>query len=274
MSVTVKICKFNPGVDSEPYYITNEVPWHEDMSVLEAVRYVHDEIEPVSFDYCCRAASCGLCGMKVDGVAVLACIKKVEDESTLTVDPLDGFPVIRDLIVDRTKAKNKILANRPAFSRDMEMTDPVPMSRESVLKTSILQQCRECLLCTSSCPVVQMGGMDYYAGPTVMARIASRYYDEREGKAEERLAQAVEQGLQHCIQCGTCTSVCPKGDLLKIDGYEYSFIDHVRYWKEMLAEAEEKGLLADQGQPTRPLTLDDIFLPQASDVPSMYGKKS
>jgi succinate dehydrogenase/fumarate reductase iron-sulfur protein len=252
-TIRTKVFKYDPSHDEEPYYTEYDVPFHEWMTVLEVLRTIHEEFEPTAFDYNCRGGSCGLCTMKVNGIPVFACETVVKEGTDLTIEPLDRFPVIRDLIVDKRTVSARTLSIQPQFLRDTPMTNPQTMDKDAFLSAAILQQCRECMICMSVCPAIETNGFDGYAGPYVMTRIAQRYYDDREGHRAERLHTAVQQGLFNCIECGTCTTVCPKGKILELEDYEYSFIDHVRYFKDMKAAAEESGLTPAAEEPVRPV---------------------
>lgn len=264
--VKATIFRYDPSVDAEPYYAEYSVPWHENMSVLELLRYVHDNIEPVSFDYNCRAGSCGLCGMKVNGNPVLACIAPVEDGSEITIEPLDRFPVVRDLIIDRSVVKDRIMETDPQFQRSTPMVNPRAMDPTSYLRTGVLQQCRECMLCMSVCPAIDQFGFNNYAGPLIMTKLASRYFDDREDQQDKRLMTAVREGLFNCLECGTCTAVCPKGSMMHVDGYDYSSIDHVSYFKMMKEDARAKGWEPVEEELVRPVSADDLVLQQESGI--------
>ena len=253
-TIQTKVFRFNPETDPAPYYVDYEVPWHDCISVLEVLRWILENDEPAAFDYSCRGASCGMCAMKVNGTPCLACVTLVKEGEDLVIEPLDGFPVIRDLVVDKSGVQARIMSTSPQFMRATPMVNPVVMSPDSVKRTGMLQQCRECMICQSVCPVIKEKGFAAYAGPVVMTKLAARYFDEREGKSDARLAMAVREGLFECIQCGTCTSVCPKGELIRVEGAEDSFIDHARYFKIMADAADAAGLRPVEEEVVRPVT--------------------
>lgn len=247
MAATTKVHvrKYNPSIDSGPYLETYDVPWREMMTVLEALKYISEEIEPVAFDYCCRSAGCGTCAMKIDGVPRLACITIVP-EGEITIEPLDTFPVIRDLIVDKSEIENRLKGTKPWFSRAEPMTEPTPMPAENYVKVSNLQNCKDCLMCQSVCPRLdktsdQYLGFDKYAGPYILIQIAKRYFDTRDDLSDFRLKTAVNEGLFNCLQCGTCYSVCPRGAAIELEEYPNAALNHVEIFKEMMDDAIMKG---------------------------------
>ena len=237
-----KVLRYNPAVDTKPYYETYDVPWTKFLSVLEVIRYIHDEIKPIAFDYSCRGAACGLCGVMVDGKPALACVTPVPVGDVL-IEPLAGFPVIRDLIVDKSEVENRLLGIRPWFSRSKPMTEPVTMPGDAYMRTAVLQECKSCLSCHVVCPVVKSKGFSVFAGPYILTKIAVRYYDTREdvGFADERLKTAVDEGLSQCILCGLCDEVCPSGKLVASPGFLDRQINHVQIFKDMMDAAKAKG---------------------------------
>lgn len=252
-TIKAKVYRYDPNVDSEPYYKEYDVEWHEWMSVLEVLRFIHEEFEPMAFDYNCRGGSCGLCTMKVNGTPVFACETPVQENEDILIEPLDRFPIIRDVMVDKRPVLARTLSIQPTFNRATPMVNPATMDKDAFLSSAILQQCRECMICMTTCPAIETYGFDEYAGPYILTRIAQRYYDDREGMSQERLRTAVNEGLFKCILCGTCTEVCPKGSILKLDEYSYSFIDHVKYFTAMREDAEASGMKPIEEELIRPI---------------------
>ena len=105
MKVTIQ--KYDPTVDSEPYLQDYDVPMSENLTVLKAILYIHENIEPIAFDYSCRGRVCGRCAVMVNGESCTACTKAMKDEDVL-IEPLAGFPIVRDLVVDKTRFHDRI----------------------------------------------------------------------------------------------------------------------------------------------------------------------
>ena len=101
MKITVK--RYDPSKDNAPYETTYEVP-HDDeyMTLLQALVYIHENEEPLAFDF-----ACGRCAMMLDGVPVLACVEPLTDGAH-TVEPLAGLPVVKDLVVDKSQVHARI----------------------------------------------------------------------------------------------------------------------------------------------------------------------
>lgn len=262
---TMTVFRFDPSTDDAPYYESYEVPVKDGMSVLQGLHYIRENLAPITYDYSCRATGCGLCGMTVNSTPCFACCTPLKEDEDYIIEPLSRYPVVKDLFVDRSAIEERINSLMPQFIRSSPMVEPMQISQKSNGLTAILQQCRDCGICMTVCPAVEMVGFGAYAGPEVLVKLAARYFDEREGASIMRLQQATSEGLFNCIECGTCTGVCPKGELIKVDDYPFSFIDHPSIFKSMKADAEAAGLKPiEKPTPTLPLT---NFM-QNSDYPA------
>ena len=211
--IIARVFRYNPSVDKEPRYERYEIPWREWITVLEVLRYIHENIEPISFDWGCRIARCGACGVQVNQQPILACVTFVQP-GEITIEPLKNLPVVKDLIVDRSEVKRKLLGIRPWLVRSEPLTEIPAIPYEKFQKIEALQLCIDCLLCHAACPVLQGENLTTFAGPSIMVKIAMRYYDPRDEAKEERLLAAVREGLFECTLCGICRDVCPRGTIL------------------------------------------------------------
>ncbi len=101
-TVILKVFRYDPGVDRAPMYQQYEVPWKEGLLLLSALKYVRENLdETLAFrDYCCQCGWCTSCMMEINGKAMRTCLKVLSPGEALTVDPMRGFPVIKDLAVD------------------------------------------------------------------------------------------------------------------------------------------------------------------------------
>ena len=102
MHICLKIFRFDPDVDSMPYYVSYTVPWTEGLTLLMAVRKVYETIDPeLAFrNYFCGRGLCSSCIMTVDGKTKKSCHIVLEPGREYLVEPAKGYPIIRDLVVD------------------------------------------------------------------------------------------------------------------------------------------------------------------------------
>jgi len=102
-TITLRIARFNPSNNVPPTFAEFKVPVQKWTTVLEAILYVKQNLDhSIAVRYSCRQASCGSCGMKINGKPSLACYTKTSELSSnvVTVEPMNNFPIIRDLAVD------------------------------------------------------------------------------------------------------------------------------------------------------------------------------
>jgi fumarate reductase iron-sulfur subunit len=100
--VSLKIFRYDPGVDQAPTYKTYQVPWKEGLLLLGAINYVREHLdETLAFrDYCCGCSWCQSCLMMVDGKGCRTCSRVLKPGESLLVEPMKGYPIIKDLTVD------------------------------------------------------------------------------------------------------------------------------------------------------------------------------
>ncbi len=228
----ISIQKYDPSVDEAPYVKEFEVEYRPNMTLLEALVAINDEQEPIVFDYSCRGRTCGRCSMALDGQPCLACVTLVKENGANEVTALPGFPIVRDLIVDKSMMNERI-ANIMSRQRAFPLTlDDINAPVDPVIynKMDPLEHCARCGVCVAGCPVVQMMGQKSYIGPAGMIAVGLRYYDPYD--QGDRLVEAVQNGLWNCTQCGTCDTLCKALE-----------IDHQAVWKDLRAAAEARGLI-------------------------------
>ena len=125
-SVKLRISRSNSETNSEEKFDEFVVPVEKYTTVLDALLNVKSHLDhSVAVRYSCRQASCGSCGMKINGKPKLACFTKVSelDTDTITLEPMDNFPVVRDLTVDFTRMFNNHKKVMPYIVReDSEIT--------------------------------------------------------------------------------------------------------------------------------------------------------
>jgi len=104
--INIKVLRYQPPQDKAPHIETYSVDKKEKMKVLDALNYINQHHQAgIAYRSSCRAGQCGSCALKVNGEMALACKKEINDGDK--IEPLD-FPVIKDLVVDRSEIDGKI----------------------------------------------------------------------------------------------------------------------------------------------------------------------
>jgi fumarate reductase (CoM/CoB) subunit B len=227
--VIARVYRYDPSTDVTSRYEVYEVPWREKMTILEVLRYIYENYEPVAFRYSCRCMYCGTCAVQIDGRPGLAC-ETFAEPGDVTIEPLKGFPVIRDLVIDRSNIADTALSTRSYLQRSIppkEELEKIPP--KEVEPFYELARCKDCLICQSACPVVEVGETRF-SGPTIMTLYhGTRAYDPRD--ESDRVNMMNTDGLWYCVNCLRCQELCPSEiDIPKI------------IFKEMREKAVSKGL--------------------------------
>ncbi len=215
-TIKVTIQRYRPEMDEKPWPQEFEVPYHFDLSVLETLNYIKDNLDSsLSFRWSCRMAICGSCGFMIDGVPKLGCktfLRDYIDKGHFTIAALANFPIERDLVADISGFVQKLETVKPYLIRKVEQ----PISEGEYLQTPAqvarykqFSQCINCGLCYAACP--QFGRNSEFLGPAVLA-LAYRYnQDSRDQGSDERMPFLnSEQGVWSCTFVGFCSEVCPK----------------------------------------------------------------
>ena len=214
-TITLKVARYRPEREREPTSQTYEVPFRKDWVVLDGLNYIKDRLDgSLSFRWSCRMGVCGSCGMMVNGSPKLTCAAFLSDylPGPIRVEPLQFFPIIRDLVVDITDFMHKLKKVKPWIIR----TEEKPLAEGEYLQTPAqldaykpFSMCINCLLCYAACPIA--GLEPGFIGPAAIA-LAQRYnMDSRDQAARERLdILSAHDGIWQCTFVGECTKVCPK----------------------------------------------------------------
>ena len=218
MAETIKltVSRYRPEEESEPAFQTYDVPYNKDWVILDALNYVKDQLDgSLTFRWSCRMGVCGSCGMMVNGTPKLTCAVPLSDyvsSKPIRIEPLQFFPIIRDLVVDMNSFLGKLSSVKPWIIRNDEKPLAEGEYTQTPAELDVYKQfsmCINCMLCYSACPVV--GLEPEFTGPAAIA-LAQRYnLDSRDQGAAERMAVLNEhEGMWGCTFVGECTNVCPK----------------------------------------------------------------
>ncbi len=215
MHVHLKIQRFNPEKDSKPYIGEYEVDMEPTDRVLDAlnkVKWYQDGT--LAYRRSCAHGICGSDAMRINGRNRLACKVLVQDlGETITVQPLLGMPVIKDLIVDLEgffakyrKVLPYVVNNDPLPADGRERLQS-PADRERFDDTT---KCILCAACTASCPSFWANGE--YVGPAAIVQAHRFIFDSRDQLTEERLAVMNDvMGVWRCRTIFNCVEACPRG---------------------------------------------------------------
>ncbi|HEY8532187.1 MAG TPA: succinate dehydrogenase/fumarate reductase iron-sulfur subunit [Limnochorda sp.] len=213
----LKIHRWRPG-DRAPHYDLFEVEVPEDAYVLDAIEKVWAEQDrSLAFRHACHHASCGSCGLRINGREKLPCITPVTDYrqgSTVQVDPLRHFPLVRDLVVDMGPLARAMDEVRFSIIRQASEEVPASLPPEPPLlpdethEATRFENCLECGLCVSACPVA--GSSVRYLGPAALAA-AERMLAEPRGVDPAAVWAAIDHddGLWRCHGAFECSAACP-----------------------------------------------------------------
>lgn len=214
--VALDVLRYQPAEAARPYTQRFEVPAAADMSVLQALQYVKDYLDgSLAFRWSCRMAICGSCGVMVDGVPKLACRTFLRDlgPGPVRVEPLEHFPIERDLVVDAGDFIGKLARIRPWIVPAEPRTLADGEHRQSprqLERFESFSHCINCMLCYAACP--QYGLEPRFLGPGATALLHRYNLDSRDaGRAQRMELVHAEEGVWSCTAVGYCSEVCPKG---------------------------------------------------------------
>jgi len=209
-----KVYRFDPERHAKPVMQDYDVALQpSDQKVLDALGRIKEQDDSLSYRRSCREGVCGSDAMNINGRNALACITPLEGLSQpVTLAPLPGFPVIRDLIVDMTQFFAHYHEIRPYLVND----EPPPererlQSPEEREKLNGLYECILCACCSGFCPSYWWNP-DKFIGPAGLLQAERFIVDSRDRATAERLAFLDDvYKLYRCRTIMNCTEVCPKG---------------------------------------------------------------
>src|ERR1700694_5304410 len=176
--IALEVTRFSPERDKTPSVQSFDVPLRKEWVVLDALNYVKDKVDgSLSFRWSCRMGVCGSCGMMVNGEPKLTCATFLSDYAPgpLHVEPLQHFPIRRDLIVEISVFLGRLTKAKPWLIRKEEKRVADGESLQTPEQLDSFKQfsmCINCLLCYAACPVY--GLAPAFIGPAAIA-LAHRY---------------------------------------------------------------------------------------------------
>ena len=210
--VELRIRRFDPERDRRPHWESYQLQMGDDDRVLDAlhqVRWHHDG--SLAFRRSCGHGVCGSDAMVINGVNRLACVVPVSDLGpTVSVEPLRGLPVLKDLVVDMEPFFAQYRSVRPFLvgSGEPGFTERL-QSPEERARYDDTTKCILCAACTTSCPV--FWGNEGYVGPAAIVNAHRFIFDSRDSAGRERLHLLAERsGVWRCRTAFNCTDACPR----------------------------------------------------------------
>ena len=187
----------------------------EGMVVLDAVHHIQAEQAPdLAVRWNCKAGKCGSCSAEINGKPRLMCMTRMDDlplYQPITLEPMQAFPLIRDLVTDvswnyRVKMRIKPFKPRPPDAPDGTWR----MAQEDVDRVQEFRKCIECYLCQDVCHVLREHHLhERFIGPRFLVHTAALEMHPLD--TEDRLADLRQaQGVGYCNITKCCTNVCPE----------------------------------------------------------------
>lgn len=212
----VNIYRYNPEVDSKPRVEKYSIDPKQikGIMLLDLLEAIKSQDPSLAYRRSCAHGVCGSDGLNINGKNALACLTKLKDlPRKITIRPLPGMPVIRDLIIDMDRFYKQYESVKP-FLQAKEKTveeGEYLQSPEERDKLNGLYECILCACCSTACPSFWWNP-DKFVGPAGLLWACRFIVDSRDMTTEERLKDL--QGLWRLYRCHNimnCTNVCPKG---------------------------------------------------------------
>ncbi|GAA1418732.1 succinate dehydrogenase iron-sulfur subunit [Streptomyces thermospinosisporus] len=216
ITVTFRVRRFNPEVSAEATWEDFQFEIDPKERVLDGLHKIKWDLDgTLTFRRSCAHGICGSDAMRINGKNRLACktlIKDINPEKPITIEPIKGLTVLKDLVVDMepffqayrdvmpfliTKDTNEPTRERLQSAEDRERFDDTT-------------KCILCAACTTSCPVFWNDGQ--YFGPAAIVNAHRFIFDSRDEAGEQRLEILNDRdGVWRCRTTFNCTDACPRG---------------------------------------------------------------
>jgi succinate dehydrogenase / fumarate reductase, iron-sulfur subunit len=200
---------------------------NDHMSFLEMLDVVNEELlakgeDPIAFDHDCREGICGMCGVVIDGVphgpsgGTTTCqlhMRSFKNGDELTIEPwrAGAFPVLRDLVVDRSPLDRIVQAGGYISVRtgSAPEANSLPVAKADSDKAFDAATCIGCGACVAACP--NASAALFTAAKISHLALLPQGQPERQDRVRKMVAQMDAEGFGHCTSHGECEAACPKG---------------------------------------------------------------
>ncbi|MFI9721581.1 succinate dehydrogenase iron-sulfur subunit [Streptomyces sp. NPDC052396] len=215
IKVTFRVRRFNPEVSAEATWQDFEVEIDPKERVLDGLHKIKWDLDgSLTFRRSCAHGICGSDAMRINGRNRLACktlIKDINPDKPITVEPIKGLTVLKDLVVDMEPFFQAYRDVMPfLITKGNEPTRERLQSAEDRERFDDTTKCILCAACTSSCPVFWNDGQ--YFGPAAIVNAHRFIFDSRDEAGEQRLEILNDKdGVWRCRTTFNCTDACPRG---------------------------------------------------------------
>ncbi|MGH2594001.1 MAG: succinate dehydrogenase iron-sulfur subunit [Anaerolineae bacterium] len=213
MRVHLKIQRFNPEKDAKTWWSEHDVEVEESDRVLDALHQVKwYQDGALTLRRSCAHGICGSDAMRINGRNALACKVLIKDAGqNITVQPLLGLTVVKDLVVDMEPFFAKYRSVLPYLVNDEDAGDRERLqSPEERARYDDTTKCILCAACTTGCPMYWPNAE--FVGPAAIVQAHRFIFDSRDRIPQERLAiMADAMGVWRCRTAFNCTETCPRG---------------------------------------------------------------
>lgn len=207
---------------SPPYWQHFHIPYRKGHNIVSALLVVREHpltregrrVDPVAWEFNCMEEVCGACAMVINGQPRQACSTLVDGlEQPIRLEPLSKFPVIRDLMVDRSRIFSDLQKVHAWIEIDgaWDTHQGAPrISPEAWKENYLYSRCMSCGCCMEVCP--QYAETRDFVGPAsfVAVRLMNVHPTGRYHKTQRLRAIMAEGGLSDCGNAQNCVRVCPK----------------------------------------------------------------
>lgn len=212
MRVHFRIKRFDPERDSKPYFKDYDVELEPTDRVLDGLNKIKWELDgTLTYRRSCAHGVCGSDALRINGRNRLACTLLVQDAGAkLTIEPLLGLRVVKDLVVDMEPFFDSFRSVKPYLIND----EPLPKTerRQTIEQREIFDDTTKCILCaacTTSCP--PFWANNSFVGPAAIVNAHRFIFDSRDRGAAERLGVLNQrEGVWRCRTVFNCTEACPR----------------------------------------------------------------
>ncbi|CAA9560131.1 MAG: Succinate dehydrogenase iron-sulfur protein [uncultured Thermomicrobiales bacterium] len=221
MEVTLRIKRFNPEIDAKPEfreYPVNIEPTDRVLDALNYIKWYHDGT--LTYRRSCGHGICGSDAMRINGRNRLACKILMKDlGKKVTIEPLIGFKVEKDLLVDMEGFFDAYKSVQPyLIADDAPISGERRQSPEDRARFDDTTKCILCAACTTACPVSWVN--DDFVGPAAIVNAHRFIFDSRDRGATQRLRILNSgSGVWRCRTIFNCTDACPR-DIKVTDAIE------------------------------------------------------